>query len=503
MGAKPLFCWSCHNDIQAPYKRTHSSLEIDNGYGDWSVECRTCHNPHSQKQIKKHKSESHLFSGVSTTILTDQPTAGKSQLTIDGTPWTVDEYAQLVGEDIYYVLIPNVSNAKYGYKILSNTANTLTVEGQVNLSKVNPGSDTFAIIYGKLIKSSIGLDEIIGLSKTGDKTVKFFNTTLSNSFADGDSTYDGICEVCHTQTFYNRNDPTGDHFHGVGENCTKCHAHTQGFKGTGCNVCHGYPPVDGTPTGGPDALANNPGTTGSTTAGAHDKHVNTKGIDCAVCHYNSAGFGLSHNNGPPRDITIGFSLFDGEYLGGIYDGQTTAGYDSSEANTTVINTGSMSCDNIYCHGRLPNSTVWGGGKNTVPTWDGSVTCTSCFDRDEKPVKDAIVFAHISPLISGMPLFVSDRTGDDGKYMLRVDKGGEYYLRVRDVFGGGPPHGGPLISGYSATAVKLNSDEVKKGINISVKLRADRELEELSTDIFLYFLSIELYSVTKVLPFCCS
>ncbi len=53
-------CWSCHNDIQAPYKRTHSSLQIDNGYGDWSVECITCHYPHTQKQLKTHKTDSYL-----------------------------------------------------------------------------------------------------------------------------------------------------------------------------------------------------------------------------------------------------------------------------------------------------------------------------------------------------------------------------------------------------------------------------------------------------------
>jgi hypothetical protein len=41
-------CWSCHNDIEAPYVRTHSSLQIDNSYGDWTVECRVCHNPHQQ-----------------------------------------------------------------------------------------------------------------------------------------------------------------------------------------------------------------------------------------------------------------------------------------------------------------------------------------------------------------------------------------------------------------------------------------------------------------------
>jgi hypothetical protein len=36
-------CWSCHNDLDALYVRTHSSLSTDDSYGVWSVECRTCH----------------------------------------------------------------------------------------------------------------------------------------------------------------------------------------------------------------------------------------------------------------------------------------------------------------------------------------------------------------------------------------------------------------------------------------------------------------------------
>ena len=38
------------------------------------------------------------------------------------------------------------------------------------------------------------------------RTVVFTAYTGTNSYADGDSTYDGICEVCHTQTLQHRND---------------------------------------------------------------------------------------------------------------------------------------------------------------------------------------------------------------------------------------------------------------------------------------------------------
>ena len=82
------------------------------------------------------------------------------------------------------------------------------------------------------------------------------------------------------------------------------------------------------------------------------------------------------------------------------------------------------------------------------------------------MKGVIVFAYIKSAMSGRPLFVSDKTGPDGKYMLRVNKGGVYYLRARNQYGGGKPKSGSLIGnyGYSDLAIK------KKGIGIAVETR---------------------------------
>ncbi len=89
-----------------------------------------------------------------------------------------------------------------------------------------------------------------------------------------------------------------------------------------------------------------------------------------------------------------------------------------------------------------------------------------YGQDGKPVKGVIVFAYIKSAMSGRPLFVSDKTGPDGKYMLRVNKGGVYYLRARNQYGGGKPKSGSLIGnyGYSDLAIK------KKGIGIAVETR---------------------------------
>jgi len=78
---------------------------------------------------------------------------------------------------------------------------------------------------------------IAGRVRTTDRTerdVMFLGYTKANSFADGDSTYDGICEVCHTATKYYRRDGGGfaNHSGGVnynGKDCTSCHSHSTGF----------------------------------------------------------------------------------------------------------------------------------------------------------------------------------------------------------------------------------------------------------------------------------
>jgi predicted CXXCH cytochrome family protein len=311
-------CWSCHNGLDFIYVRTHSSLSTDNSYGDWSVECRTCHNPHYQKQFRTYGNASYLYQGIVSSVTA-------TTLTESGAGWTPDEYVGLI-------LVPNAAKVSYNYQITGNTDNTLTVNGTIDTTRVSAGN-TFAIVYGKLVKSTIRLDDIttyIGVStdipdvntivetgagwginqyqglevipnssqpsykysissntsdtltvqgpmdlayvdigdifkivavKTGDRAASFFRTTGSNSFADGIGEYDGVCEVCHTQTNHFRNDGAGpDPTHTnmgaiVGTNCMDCHNHVNGFTGMG--------------------------------GGAHDTHVTNEygpKLTCADCH---------------------------------------------------------------------------------------------------------------------------------------------------------------------------------------------------------------------------
>jgi hypothetical protein len=88
--------------------------------------------------------------------------------------------------------------------------------GGVNIKLVlpsieTPSSGTFSIAF-----------ESRGTNNAGEPAL--------NSFADGDSTYDGICEACHTATNHHLNNSAGDHSHHAGETCTRCHSHADAFN---------------------------------------------------------------------------------------------------------------------------------------------------------------------------------------------------------------------------------------------------------------------------------
>lgn len=92
------------------------------------------------------------------------------------------------------------------------------------------------------------------------------------------------------------------------------------------------------------------------------------------------------------------------------------------------------------------------------------------DAEGKTVRGAVVFCYKKPTARGKPLFVSDRTGDDGKYILRVSEGGKYYLKVRDQYGGGPPKGGEIVGIYwqgIPVEASVKTGETTKGVDIQV------------------------------------
>ncbi len=360
-------CWSCHNSVKATDVETHSSLQIDNGYGDWSIECVECHDAHGNYQFRTYGSSSYIAQDIVETVNATTLTRSAT------TPLWADN--SFVGK----VLVPNIAYDYNNYVIISNDNTSITVDGTIDTLKVTELVDTFAVVYSNMVKTTIITPN------SGNKAVKLFNAAGPNSFADADASYDGICEVCHTQTTHHRNDASGDHIHNAGQNCTDCHSHLKGFN-VACDTCHGNPPVVDTATGGPDGLVNAAGVTGSSTAGAHDMHVNTKSYSCTVCHYDSVGTGATHNNG--HTVTMGFYLFDGDEQGGLYEGQSGVSYDTTTTApvTTVASNDNKTCSNIYCHS-TGQSTVSGGDDTPTyasPVWDdpASGDCGSCHKVEE-------------------------------------------------------------------------------------------------------------------------
>lgn len=70
-------------------------------------------------------------------------------------------------------------------------------------------------------------------------------------FAFTEPPFNGICQSCHTQTAYHRNDGSADTSHNAGSDCTSCHPHDSGFGSLdheaagvvtavpSCMECHG------------------------------------------------------------------------------------------------------------------------------------------------------------------------------------------------------------------------------------------------------------------------
>ncbi|MEW6486245.1 MAG: hypothetical protein AB1423_16840, partial [Pseudomonadota bacterium] len=244
-------CLNCHKTSSGPYSETnaplvvtHSSLTTSDKYGEWARECRNCHEPHYQKQkTYKNTDANNLY--LATGTITNCVYNGNNTSTLTystityKTGWDAAKLTEKTSGYRRAILWPNVNQTGYNYPIIAvdtPTANTITVSGNACTYLYPP--KTFAAMYGQFIRDTIVVD--------GTNTqVKFFDRKGDKSFADGDTTYNGVCEVCHTQTMYHMNDGTGN-YHYPGARCYVCHAHINGFgyahgeSGADCDDCHGH-----------------------------------------------------------------------------------------------------------------------------------------------------------------------------------------------------------------------------------------------------------------------
>jgi hypothetical protein len=233
-------CWQagCHDGTVNPFIKTHSSEAMgSNKYGVFTFECINCHNPHVQRQVYHNEYPAGLsgtITGVDAATQTFTLDISLPDRTGDADP--ADDY-------VGWTIVPHIPYKTINYKIASNTATTVTVTGAIDTNRVFPGTSAFGILVGRYVKA-------FNPTPSGQKTVKFFVSEGANSFADGDATREGVCEVCHTRTenpstnvARHRNNAHDD-THYEGQRCIQCHAHTGGFGhgggGTDCVDCHGH-----------------------------------------------------------------------------------------------------------------------------------------------------------------------------------------------------------------------------------------------------------------------
>jgi len=83
-----------------------------------------------------------------------------------------------------------------------------------------------------------------------------------------------------------------------------------------------------------------------------------------------------------------------------------------------------------------------------------------------PISGAAVFAFTTPSAVGRPLFVSDLSDSDGRFLLRVSQGGTYYIKVRSKHGGGQPSQDSVLDGVKGEQlikITVATGEIAKGV----------------------------------------
>ena len=230
----------------------------------------------------------------------------------------------------------------------------------------------------KLVKATVKTPN------SGDKGVIFSargsdapgNVGSAHSFADGDTNYDGICEVCHTQTKFHSNNglylgnPVAAHNGGVF--CIRCHSHDKGFRGAWCGGCHGE-----TQNNGNDAIVRR-AVLGEFASGSH--HVAGGAVqdaDCAVCHYEAIDGAYHENNLVDlRDPDSGTTL--------ISFSQFTRNTASNTLESWVTSVQNNFC--LHCHDSN------GASDSTVPVAGG--TALRPFTSNTQDASN--VFAQLAP-----------------------------------------------------------------------------------------------------------
>jgi hypothetical protein len=149
-----------------------------------------------------------------------------SEYTYDETAGTITFAAAQQATAYIYVTLD------YPYLRVGTRNNALCLD--CHFEATHKGANCLVCHQAHNTQNLSGIRGVVRTTDHSERPVRFSNITRAGSFADGNTTYDGICEVCHTTTRYYRRDGSGSAIHADGKNytgkdCTKCHNHLYGF----------------------------------------------------------------------------------------------------------------------------------------------------------------------------------------------------------------------------------------------------------------------------------
>lgn len=334
-------CTSCHNNqsgsgydkTSAPYVQTH--------HGD----CWNCHRNHDIRRVapdpsvvRGSYSASSYDSGSNTTTFT------VNSYTVVDPLWSAPaDWNAKTGPDRGLILWVTYADGSDSFEVTSANASSITVKGDLTAATDN----TFALQYGQMIRDTVNNKPVIF---TGPETFARNDQSAGDLDQDGtldDSTPDGICQVCHTQTKYWHSDGSrADHNSDL--NCTGCHRHDMAFLPS-CNSCHGYPP----------AIGSND---------RHNRHYTQLGFDCQTCHYETTTDGV--NVGPTHYNGV---INVGPGPGATFPGRPSDGPQPlSFIYTYAPNGGTCSSNSCHAYWGFSDNVSWGRYNEIViiPSFEG-------------------------------------------------------------------------------------------------------------------------------------
>ena len=219
-------CVNCHNNTSGSGYSKLSAPAVDSHVG---LSCETCHDPHTSAQCTVPLVTG-TFSGYQLNAQTTTFTIDSSNV-VDAAWSDPATWSEKSGTDrglIFTVTLglwdtsgSTPEYVDYSAEIVSANATSITVNGihaDINLT----GSLDYSLIYGQLVRNTIKSNDVIFSGPTT------FAANDGLGLGANDSTSDGVCQGCHTQTNYWRSDVSLA-THNDGQVCTDCHDHANGF----------------------------------------------------------------------------------------------------------------------------------------------------------------------------------------------------------------------------------------------------------------------------------